>query len=131
MGQINDNHHFNKKLTAMQESILAPLIPIIVSLGVFLMVFGIRYLQNKENMAMIANGMLPNQERKKADPSKTLRNSLMFIGAGMGLLLALVFDSILQLDEDRSAGLYFALIAMFGGAGMLAAYLYERKNPPE
>lgn len=115
----------------MQESILAPLIPIIVSLGVFLMVFGIRYLQNKENMAMIANGMLPNQERGKADPSKTLRNSLMFIGAGMGLLLALVFDSILQLDEDRSAGLYFALIAMFGGAGMLAAYLYERKNPPE
>jgi hypothetical protein len=131
MGQINDNHHFNKKLTAMQESILAPLIPIIVSLGVFLMVFGIRYLQNKENMAMIAKGMEPVRESKKADPSKTLRNSLMFIGAGMGLLLALVFDSILQLDEDRSAGLYFALIAMFGGAGMLAAYLYERKNPPE
>jgi len=115
----------------MQESILAPLIPIIVSLGVFLMVFGIRYLQNKENMAMIAKGMEPVRESKKADPSKTLRNSLMFIGAGMGLLLALVFDSILQLDEDRSAGLYFALIAMFGGAGMLAAYLYERKNPPE
>jgi hypothetical protein len=131
MGQINDNHHFNKKLTAMQESILAPLIPIIVSLGVFLMVFGIRYLQNKENMAMIAKGMEPVRESKKADPSKTLRNSLMFMGAGMGLLLALVFDSILQLDEDRSAGLYFALIAMFGGAGMLAAYLYERKNPPE
>jgi hypothetical protein len=131
MGQINDNHHFNKKLTAMPESIVALLIPIIVSLGVFLMVFGIRYLQNKENMAMIAKGMEPVRESKKADPSKTLRNSLMFIGAGMGLLLALVFDSILQLDEDRSAGLYFALIAMFGGAGMLAAYLYERKNPPE
>lgn len=131
MGQINDNHHFNKKLTAMPESIVALLIPIIVSLGVFLMIFGIRYLQNKENMAMIAKGMEPVRESKKADPSKTLRNSLMFMGAGMGLLLALVFDSILQLDEDRSAGLYFALIAMFGGAGMLAAYLYERKNPPE
>ena len=115
----------------MPESILALLIPIIVTLGAFMMVFGIRYLQNKENMAMIAKGIQPHQESKKADPSKTLRNSLMFMGAGMGLLLALVFDSILQLDGDRSSGLYFALIAMFGGAGMLAAYLYERKNPPE
>jgi len=131
MGQINDNHFFNKKLIAMPESILALLIPIIVTLGAFMMVFGIRYLQNKENMAMIAKGIQPHQESKKADPSKTLRNSLMFMGAGMGLLLALVFDSILQLDGDRSSGLYFALIAMFGGAGMLAAYLYERKNPPE
>jgi hypothetical protein len=131
MGQINDNHFSTKNLIAMPESILALLIPIIVTLGAFMMVFGIRYLQNKENMAMIAKGMEPVRESKKADPSKTLRNGLTFIGAGLGLLLAIVFDIILQLDEDRSTGLYFALIAMFGGVGMLAAYLYERKNPPE
>ncbi len=115
----------------MPESILALLIPIIVTLGAFMMIFGIRYLENKENMALIAKGMEPRQERRKADPSKTLRNSLTFIGAGIGLLLAIIFDSLLSLGEDRSTGLYFALIAMFGGAGMLAAYLYERKNTPE
>ncbi len=33
------------------------LIPILVPLGVFAMIFGLRYFENKERMAMIEKGM--------------------------------------------------------------------------
>jgi len=113
------------------EGILALFIPITLGLGAFLMVWGIRYLENKENMALIEKGMEPMQRRRRqADPSRTLKNSLLFIGAGLGLLLALFISNAANLQEGERTGVFFALIAIFGGLGMLAAYLYERKNPP-
>ena len=109
------------------------MIPIFVSLGAFLMIIALRYLQNKENMAMIEKGMNPEdnkRNRRQANPSQTLKNGLLFVGAGLGLLLAIIITNILHLDEDSSTGIFFAMIAIFGGAGLLGAYLYERKNPP-
>lgn len=106
------------------------LVPISITLGAFLMVFGLRYMQNKENMAMIERGMEPRRRRNEANPSQTLKNALLFIGAGLGLLLAIIITTTFQISDDRSAGIFFALIAIFGGFGMLASYMYERKNPP-
>ncbi len=114
----------------MHEGIIALFVPITITLGVFFMVWGIRYLENKERMAMIERGMEPKQNRRGVDPSRTLKNGLLFVGAGIGLLLAIVITQTLKLDEDSATGLFFALIAIFGGLGMLGAYAYERKNPP-
>lgn len=105
------------------------LIPISLGLGLFMMLWGIRYFENKENMAMIERGMEP-RKRRTADPSRTLRNALMFMGAGLGLLLAIMITRAASLVEGEATGVYFGLIAIFGGLGMFAAYLYERKNPP-
>ncbi|TNE65656.1 MAG: hypothetical protein EP344_02910 [Bacteroidetes bacterium] len=114
----------------MHEGIVALFIPITISLGVFLMIWGIRYLENKENMAMIEKGMEPVRRRRQADPSRTLKNSLMFIGAGLGLLLALGISNTFGLQDGERVATFFSLIAIFGGLGMLFAYIYERKNPP-
>jgi phosphotransferase system glucose/maltose/N-acetylglucosamine-specific IIC component len=114
----------------MTPAVLGVLLPIILGLGAFMMIWGIRYFENKENMAMIERGLEPKKARHQADPSRTLRNALMFIGAGTGLLLAIVVSNTFDLREESAAGVFFALIAIFGGSGMLAAYLYERKNPP-
>ena len=105
------------------------LVPIIITLGAFLMVFGLRYMQNKENMAMIEKGMQPQRRpNKKSDPANTLKNGLLFIGAGIGLLLAIIITKTFQMDDESGVGIYFALIAIFGGLGMLGAYLYDQKN---
>lgn len=112
----------------MHEGIL--FIPITISLGVFFMIWGLRYLENKENMAMIERGMEPKKHRRQANPSQTLKNGLLFIGAGLGLLLAIVITNIFHMEENSATGIFFALIAIFGGLGMLGAYMYERKNPP-
>ncbi len=109
------------------------MIPIFISLGAFLMIVALRYLDNKENMAMIEKGMSPTdkkQNRRQANPSQTLKNGLLFVGAGMGLLLAIIITNVLHLEEESRTGIFFALIAIFGGAGLLGAYLYERNNPP-
>jgi hypothetical protein len=106
------------------------LLPMVVSLGAFLMVFGLRYMQNKENMAMIERGLDPRKQQRQANPTQTLKNGLLFVGAGLGLLLAIIITKTFQMSEDSSAGIFFALISIFGGLGMLGAYLYERKNPP-
>lgn len=112
----------------MAEGIVALFIPITIALGAFMMIWGIRYLENRENMAMIERGMEP-VKRRTADPSRTLRNGLMFIGAGLGLLLAIIFTKSFNLEDGEKTGVYFGMIAIFGGLGMLAAYIYERKNP--
>ncbi len=113
------------------QNIVPLLIPIIISLGAFIMVLGLRYMNNKENMAMIEKGMEPRrQQRREVNPSQTLKNGLIFIGAGLGLLLAIIITSMFNLEGDKGTGIYFALIAIFGGMGMLSAYVYERKNPP-
>lgn len=115
------------------EGVIAVFIPIVISLGAFLMIWGTRYLENKENMAMIERGIDPatmRRRRRNADPSQTLKNALMFVGAGIGLLLALMISKSFNFEDGEKTAVFFGLIAIFGGLGMLAAYLYERKNPP-
>ncbi len=114
----------------MHEGIIALFIPITLGLGAFFMIWGIRYLENKENMALIEKGIEPKKNRRQADPSRTLKNGLLFVGAGLGLLLAIVITKAFHMEDDSATGIFFALIAIFGGLGMLSAYLYERKNPP-
>ncbi|MBL7804354.1 MAG: hypothetical protein JNL02_11500 [Saprospiraceae bacterium] len=114
----------------MAEGIVALLIPIIISLGAFLMIWGVRYFENKENMAMIERGLDPKKKRRDADPSRTLRNGLMFLGAGLGLLMAIFVSKAADLGGAERVAAYFSLIAIGGGLGMALAYFYERKNPP-
>ena len=103
----------------------------IVPVAAFLMVVAIVYLESKVKMSMIERGMNPaDSKQKRISPSQTLKNGLLFVGAGLGLLLAIIITNTLHLDEDSSKGIFFAMIAIFGGAGLLGAYLYERKNPP-
>lgn len=105
----------------------------VVPVSVFLMIIVLRYLENRENMAMIERGMDPKANKvvrkKDLDPSQTIKNGMMFVGAGIGLLLAIVTTTTFQMEDGT--GVYFALIAIFGGLGMLGAYFYERKNPSQ
>ena len=54
------------------------LIPILVPLGAFAMIFGIFYLKSRENLAMIEKGMNPKLDRPA--PYKNLKWGLLLIG---------------------------------------------------
>ncbi|HWJ92661.1 MAG TPA: DUF6249 domain-containing protein [Flavisolibacter sp.] len=103
------------------------LIPILVPLGAFAMVFGIVYLRTRENMALIEKGKDPRSPR----PYRSLKTGLLFLGAGIGLLLAYLIDSNTGnsrgFHHDGSEALYFSLIAVGGGLGLVASYAIERK----
>jgi len=116
----------------MDSAALGVLIPILVPIAMFAMVFGIVYLRNRERMAMIERGMDPrlDSEKKPGTRNYVLTWSLLLIGAGVGLFLAIYLQYKIAVnpgDSDNPA-IYFALIAIFGGLGLFISYLIEKKE---
>jgi hypothetical protein len=114
---------------------------IVMFAGFFAMVFGIVYLKTRQNLSMIEKGMNPKQFANRPAPYKNLKWALLLIGAGVGLFLAYILDAyILQTTikeiyqgntyyhhDDGIAAIYFSLIAIGGGLGLLGSYKMEKK----
>ncbi|HEY4156177.1 MAG TPA: DUF6249 domain-containing protein [Puia sp.] len=110
------------------------------SLALFAMIFGIRYLNNKENMSMIEKGIDPKIKRDRPAPApfRNLKWGLVLVGAGIGLFLAYLLDNFLLSavrhagdnfsDDGANVPIYFALIAIGGGLGLIISYRIEKKE---
>jgi hypothetical protein len=104
------------------------LIPILVPLGLFALIFGIVYMNKKENLAMIDKGMNPkNRAAVGPEPYRNLKWGLLLVGAGVGLFLAYLLDIYLARHDENEA-VYFALIAIGGGTGLIISYKMEMKE---
>jgi hypothetical protein len=111
---------------------------ILLSLGICAMVFGIRYMRNKELMAMIEKGLDPNlkPEKPRPAPFRNLKWGLLLVGSGLGLLIAYLLDNtvLYKIGHDvwhengANAPVYFAMIAIGGGLGLIASYRIEKKE---
>jgi uncharacterized membrane protein len=102
---------------------------ILISLGLFAMIFGIVYLYKRERMAMIERGIDPRRYKPQTAPYHTLKWGLLLIGAGVGLFLAYTLDrTLFSRTEDDNVAIYFALIAIFGGLGLFASFRMEKKE---
>ena len=108
----------------MEVAIIGTLIPIIISIGVFITVIYIRKFQNLERMAIIDKGMDPAIFKKESSTAPTLRMALLLIGAGSGLLFGYFLDRAWDMQEVA----YFSMIFIFGGIGLGLAYLIEEKK---
>ena len=108
----------------------AILIPILISLGVFALVFGLRYLSNKERMAMIERGMSPQEPRRRASrPLQSLKWGLIVCAVGLALLTAFYLTNyVLMTPDDKSPAIYFGLIAIFGGLALVISYSFEKRH---
>jgi hypothetical protein len=84
----------------------------------------------KENLAMIEKGLNPKDYRPA--PYKNLKWGLLLVGAGLGLFLAFLLQHSgmfkLNAYEDEYVPLYFALIGIFGGLGLVISYRIEKKE---
>jgi hypothetical protein len=103
------------------------LVPITMFAGAFAMTFGIIYLKTKENLAMVEKGMNPKDRINRPAPYKNLKWGLLLIGAGIGLLVAFILDNYVFLKTDNVA-IYFALIAIGGGLGLISSYRIEKRE---
>jgi hypothetical protein len=118
----------------MHEGQLAIIWLLLSTLALFLMIFGLRYISNKENMAMIEKGINPRDYANRPAPFKNLKWALLLIGAGIGLFLAYMLDhSVLNRNVDRFGdhndieAIYFSLIAIGAGLGLFGSYRMEKK----
>jgi hypothetical protein len=109
------------------EAILGISLPIIITLGAFIMVVYIRKFENLERMAMIDKGISPDLFRKEKNTSAPLRWSLLLIGFGVGLLLGYFLDRTFRMDEVA----YFSMILICGGSGLGVAYMIEERKAKE
>jgi len=111
------------------------LVPITMFAGGFAMIFGIYYLKTRQNLAMIEKGMNPKEFANRPAPYKNQKWALLLIGAGVGLFLAYLMDNYMLPVEvnkfgnqgDKNVPIYFALIAIGGGLGLLGSYKMEKK----
>ena len=112
------------------------LIPIVMFAGGFAMVFGIVYLRTRQNLAMIEKGMNPKQVTNRPTPYRNLKWGLLLVGAGLGLFLAYILDNFVlyrvghanTFDDDANIPIYFALIAIGGGLGLIGSYRIEKRE---
>jgi hypothetical protein len=112
----------------MDAGTLGVLIPILVPIAMFAMIFGIVYLRNRERMAMIERGMDPGVT-KPINRNYVLTWALLLIGSGLGLFIAYILDCTLPFSKATdNPTIYFALVAVFGGAGLFLAYVIEKKD---
>jgi uncharacterized oligopeptide transporter (OPT) family protein len=102
------------------------LIPILICLGFFAMIFGIVYMHKRENLAMVEKGMNPKLYRPA--PYKNLKWGLLLLGSGVGLFLAYILhDHVLRVTDDNPS-IYFSMLAIGGGLGLISSYRIEKKE---
>ncbi|MBL0232534.1 MAG: hypothetical protein IPQ08_02580 [Chitinophagaceae bacterium] len=114
----------------MHEGQLAIIWLLLSTLAFFMLVFGLRYIINKENMAMIEKGLNPKEFANRPAPYKNLKWALLLMGAGIGLFLAYLLDNFAlphRFDGGDNAPIYFSLIAIGAGAGLFGSYRMEKK----
>lgn len=109
------------------------LVPITFFICTFAMVFGLRYLSNKEKMAMIERGIDPGLHKSTPKPFLSLKFGLLLVGLGFGLMVALftvinVFGKEMTgMEEGQSVAIYFGCLGIFGGLGLIVSYIIEKK----
>lgn len=94
------------------------------------LVFGLRYMSNKEKMAMIERGMDPGIQKPRQiapSPFLSLKFGLLLIGFGLGLIIAMFSALRITMSEESAIALYFGCISLFGGLGLVISYAIEKK----
>src|SRR5437868_15116270 len=104
------------------------LVPITMFAGGFAMIFGIYYLKTRDNLAMIEKGLNPKEFANRPAPYKNLKWGLLLVGAGVGLLAAFLIDTTMIPTRIEPVAVYFSLIAIGGGLGLVSSYRIEKKE---
>lgn len=104
--------------------IFGMMIPIIITIGAFLMVAYIRKYVNIERMAIIEKGLDPKLFLTEGKVSFSLRAALLLIGIGCGFLIGYALDRAWDMEEVG----YFSMLFICGGAGLGLAYIVEEKK---
>lgn len=118
------------------EDVLVPIVAIVSVFGfpiiLLWVILEIRRvnLRNKERMALISQGIIPEEEiRAKKSPNRfvSLRNGIVLIGIAIGILVGFSISEGMALDEEKAFWIYTSSILLFLGIAYLV-YFFTSKN---
>lgn len=105
--------------------VLGILLPLIITLGAFIMIVYLRKFQNIERMSIIDKGLSPDLFFKKQSMTpSTMRWALLLVGIGTGFLMGYWLDRAFDMEEVG----YFSMLFIFGGIGLALAHFFDSKN---
>ena len=105
-------------------------IPIIAILSTFGTAFGLIYYylhtRHKQRITMLEKGVDPQIFCQKPTSNKfaSLKWALLMIGVGLGFFAGGILSDLTDAEEP----MFFAMILLFGGLGLLTYYFIVRKN---
>jgi len=108
------------------EELWVPIIAIIFTFGTtFGIVFYYLHTRNRQRLAMLEKGVDPKSFYPKPTTNRysSLKWALLMIGVGLGFL----FGGILSDFTGDEEPIFFAMILLFGGLGLLT-YFFIAKN---
>lgn len=108
------------------------LIPIVMFGGAFLAVILMEKYKRDTNLKMIEHGMNPKQAKEPIKTgSASLKTGGFLIGGGFGLFLARVLEINTNLGSEGGEAIYFGLVSLFAGIGLIIAHQVARKQERE
>lgn len=106
------------------------IVPVLGSLCTILVVSVIYITSNlryKQRITLIEKGLSPDHF-KKEDQAILRQNGLLFIGGGIGFLLAFIIDLVVFDSRNGTEPLYPSLIAICAGLGLLLSMKINHKK---
>ena len=110
-----------------------PAAEVLIPVTLFAMVFGIVYVsvtaRHRQRMAMIDKGMDPQIAKPAPDGRRAMRNGLLMVGIGLGLLAGWIIQHTMLGPESENPLPFFIGIAVCGGTALMSYYhFYGRKH---
>ena len=116
------------------QGVLGVMIPIVAIVGGISLAGAIAYMRSKERMEMISRGMDVSKFDVKFDLGRRrrspLRGGFMWLGAGIGLLLAYYLCHTVFVGQDNDV-IYFGMVATFVGLGLLLSHFLDKQDPAD
>ena len=99
----------------------------LVFMSGFAAIFGLFYLRNRENMAIIEKGWNPRNQVQRPAPYRSLKWGLLVLGAGLGLLFGYLLTKQFIPNNDNPV-MYMSMLGVCGGLGLIVSYWIEKKE---
>lgn len=111
----------------MAEDIIVPIAAFALAFGIVYIVFSTRH---RERMNMIEKGIDPKTFVKPPSQNRgaLVKWGLLLVGLGLGFFVGNLFDTYTTMEEGPA---YFGSVILFGGLGLVLAYLLTKKKEGE
>jgi hypothetical protein len=99
-------------------------VPVVFFLSIAVVIFAFIQARNRERMAMIEKGydasLLNGKPDNRTGKYGALKVGIVAIGVGIGFLMGSILENNTNLNSEV---VYFSMIALFGGVGLIIYYL--------